>query len=347
MQTGKKIYGLDSFRFFAFLNVFIFHTGHGYKVGFLGIELFFVLSSFLLSYLALSEIRNTGTFSRTNFFIRRALRIYPLYFLLLVFSFYILPFLGDLLGFAVSLPNEPWYYWFFLSNFEPGETIYALKFFWSIAVEEQFYLLFILLSYWFKDRFYLPVIFLFAAFIAGLYLIERFDWSYYSNPIAYLPNFAAGMLSAGLFFERRSFVTNNRLLLTMLICIPLCVLCYKIQGLFIFFNLPFSFLAAAMILLIINYFQDESKRNFLTAITEHLGKYTYGLYLYSGYVIAFVVNLLMLKPSLPTFMLQLSILILISFTSYHLYEKHFLRLKLRFRERQPAETRPSKFPQPT
>ena len=79
-MNSSQIQGLNSLRFFAFLSVFTLHTTTWFTYGGLGVDFFFILSSFLLTYLALNEIETTGRFSRKNFFIRRALRIYPLYF---------------------------------------------------------------------------------------------------------------------------------------------------------------------------------------------------------------------------------------------------------------------------
>ena len=75
----RKIAGLNTLRFLAFLSIFLFHTEISFDYGYLGVDFFFVLSSFLLTFLAYKELDDTNTFSKKNFFMRRVLRIFPLY----------------------------------------------------------------------------------------------------------------------------------------------------------------------------------------------------------------------------------------------------------------------------
>lgn len=104
--------------------------------GFVGVDLFFVLSGFLITTLLLREERAKGRFSLRGFYWRRALRILPVYLLVVGFAvgyFGVLQGNYDLLG---LLP----YYLFFMANFLP-EHVPLLDPTWSLAVEEQFYLL--------------------------------------------------------------------------------------------------------------------------------------------------------------------------------------------------------------
>ncbi|MEP7211778.1 MAG: acyltransferase [Acidobacteriota bacterium] len=108
----KKIHfpDLDGWRFVAFLAVFFFHGFYTeldyirdsgqYKFvkgltanGNLGVDFFFVLSGFLIIYLLISERRATGRIDAKNFYIRRILRIFPLYYLCVGFGFIISLFL--------------------------------------------------------------------------------------------------------------------------------------------------------------------------------------------------------------------------------------------------------------
>ena len=104
--------------------------------GFLGVDLFFVISGYLIVTLLLREHRRTGTISLRNFYIRRTLRIFPVYYAIV---------------FALSL-----YYWLVNTDSEVGQQFlkdipiyltYTGNFFhpgwavvWSLAAEEQFYL---------------------------------------------------------------------------------------------------------------------------------------------------------------------------------------------------------------
>ena len=129
---------LDCLRFLAFLGVFIFHFDErAYAYGCLGVQLFFVLSGFLITRLLLqNETRNLRR-DLGIFYVRRTLRIFPLYYLVLV-----------VLLLAGRLPHA-WWHFSYLHNvlmfLQPHLTPGVTGHFWSLSVEEQFYLLYPLL----------------------------------------------------------------------------------------------------------------------------------------------------------------------------------------------------------
>jgi peptidoglycan/LPS O-acetylase OafA/YrhL len=107
--------------------------------GWIGVQLFFVLSGFLITRILL-DARDAPDYYR-SFFVRRALRIFPLYYAALLVLFVLLPALG-----LVSFESDPMVelsYWAYFSNwygpFHHGPE--AVSHFWSLAIEEQFYLL--------------------------------------------------------------------------------------------------------------------------------------------------------------------------------------------------------------
>lgn len=132
---------LDSLRAFAVILVCIHHWVHGrYSLGIIGVQLFFVLSGYLITGILLNlrkaivEGKQTWRFSLRRFYIRRFLRIFPLYYFCL-FVFFAL----DLFGIREAFP----WHLFYLSNvyfFLRGQFSGQFSHFWSLAVEEQFYL---------------------------------------------------------------------------------------------------------------------------------------------------------------------------------------------------------------
>lgn len=125
--------------------------------GWIGVDLFFVLSGFLITYLLLTEKQQTGTISLKNFFARRALRIWPVYYTGLAVFCFILPILYN----NVPVPIFRKFFIdhlipmvFFLGNYTltfRADTLVAMAIFsvpllqfvaplWSIAIEEQFYI---------------------------------------------------------------------------------------------------------------------------------------------------------------------------------------------------------------
>ncbi|MBX3166102.1 MAG: acyltransferase [Candidatus Eremiobacteraeota bacterium] len=108
--------------------------------GIFGVRLFMAMSGFLITYLMLRELKGTGRFSLRNFYVRRILRIWPAYFIVLGYMFWLFP---------GHLHERLWPYLLFLPNFEllrlthtPG--LYSnsqLSLLWSVGIEEQFYLI--------------------------------------------------------------------------------------------------------------------------------------------------------------------------------------------------------------
>jgi peptidoglycan/LPS O-acetylase OafA/YrhL len=153
--TGRHIPALDGIRALAILlviphNVDVMSTSYPafdfpaaalMHAGWIGVQLFFVLSGFLISG-NLLDSRGTSHFF-SAFFVRRALRILPLYFSVLVIALVLAPALLPVpQSLRDTLPHQVWL-WTFLSNWtEPyGGGVYGFSHFWSLAVEEQFYLL--------------------------------------------------------------------------------------------------------------------------------------------------------------------------------------------------------------
>jgi len=150
MRLPKHIPQLDVLRGVAVLAVMLYHAGDIFRPlhlrpisanGYLGVDLFFVLSGFLITDVLLNTKDRPEYFS--NFYARRALRIWPLYYLLLVFTFAILPIVYPSFTGPIFRLSHPWQsYLFFAQNlFANAQGAFVtLRVTWSLAVEEQFYL---------------------------------------------------------------------------------------------------------------------------------------------------------------------------------------------------------------
>lgn len=123
--------------------------------GAFGVDLFFVLSGFLITGILLDTKHRTRHYFR-NFYVRRVLRIFPLYYGFLAFMVFGLPVLARLMhhpdaGMTDNLKRIQWMFWLYVSNF--GDVLgidvngTAVGAFWSLAVEEQFYLVWPLVVY--------------------------------------------------------------------------------------------------------------------------------------------------------------------------------------------------------
>lgn len=114
---------------------------HLEQMGWIGVQLFFVLSGFLITRILLRTRGTEGYFS--NFYARRALRILPIYYLALTIILVVLPLLGLTPPELTATRQHQIWLWVFLSNWvQPaGHAVTGLTHFWSLAVEEQFYLI--------------------------------------------------------------------------------------------------------------------------------------------------------------------------------------------------------------
>lgn len=158
---------LDGLRGFAILFVIWNHVGlsggkaegllsklfiAGANAGWIGVHLFFVLSGFLITGILL-DARGTPDAWR-NFFMRRVLRIFPVYYFTLAFLFILLPAIGAMPAWLeADYQNQVWY-WTYLSNWSVAYGLggHGVPHFWSLAVEEQFYLVWPLVALWTRSR---------------------------------------------------------------------------------------------------------------------------------------------------------------------------------------------------
>jgi peptidoglycan/LPS O-acetylase OafA/YrhL len=144
---GGRIPSLDGVRAIAILLVLYAHAsipGHTQRIvsaikgrsGFLGVQLFFVLSGFLITTLLLREIARTGRVSRSGFYVRRALRILPVYLLYLAVVA-VLPWSEN-----TRMNGFDWLTALtYTVNFHPAPIPLAISHVWSLSIEEHFYLL--------------------------------------------------------------------------------------------------------------------------------------------------------------------------------------------------------------
>jgi peptidoglycan/LPS O-acetylase OafA/YrhL len=110
-----------------------------FQIGWIGVDLFFVLSGFLITGILADNMGGDRYFSA--FYARRALRILPVYFLAVFAAFHLLPRLFD--GFDTGGAGTEAAFWLFLMNFVqlPDQLARTVGHFWSLAIEEQFYLM--------------------------------------------------------------------------------------------------------------------------------------------------------------------------------------------------------------
>jgi len=154
-KAGKQIPTLDGLRAISFLIVFVSHTGLIPAVpGGFGVTVFFFLSGYLITTLMRREMEKSGTVSLRNFYIRRALRILPPFYLVLAVAS-IMTEAGAFKDVTIEwkgVAAQVFHfsnYWLIINHWPRGQAP-GTPVFWSLAVEEHFYLLFplIFLAFW-------------------------------------------------------------------------------------------------------------------------------------------------------------------------------------------------------
>jgi len=170
MQYRKEIDGL---RALAVIPVILFHAGFSlFNGGYVGVDIFFVISGYLITSVILNDLKK-DKFSLINFYERRARRILPALFFVMLFCipiayFYLLP--DEMVKFgrsliAVSLFGSNFLFWQESGYFDLASELKPLLHTWSLAIEEQFYIffpiLFVFLWKYFRSKVFISLLVIF------------------------------------------------------------------------------------------------------------------------------------------------------------------------------------------
>lgn len=311
---------------------------------------FFVLSGFLIIYLLFAEKEKSGRNNILKFYLRRTLRIWPLYFGIVLFSFYVVPVLFSFAGKSFYEPAGIYSYLFFFANFEmiKGIIPYSpmLAVLWSIAIEEQFYLFCpVLFSLFFKRiQWVLLALIIFSIGFRTLYIHN--ERIIYMHTFSILSDFAIGGLMAYFSFYRtklfHTIASMSKFWISTVYLIILIVLC----GYNFFFQSYLSVIFERTILGVLFVFilfeQTFCTHSFYKAgsikMFSWLGKISYGLYCFHPLAIKVSKDILLqfnflyqpVQYMIVLPILALSLTILGAWLSYTFYEKWFLQWKEKF-----------------
>ena len=211
---------IDGLRALSVISVIIFHLDHNFLPGgFIGVDIFFVISGYLISKIITSKI-DKNEFNISIFFISRARRILPMLFFILIFFFPLIFFL--LPSKMISISESILTGLFFVSNIifywqsgYFGEAINLKPFIhlWSLSVEEQFYIVFpIYCILFYKKKFFLSS--LIGFFIISFILANSFGAQYPNANFFLTPTRIWEILSGVffMFFEKKKISINSKIL---------------------------------------------------------------------------------------------------------------------------------------
>jgi len=344
----KHIKQLDAVRAIAVLLVLIWHGFPLHHLinrvpnGPIGVNMFFVLSGFLISRILMTDKRKAeqAGLSRLlvfkNFFVRRALRIFPIYYLLIVILWAVNGYAGSNteanMGYFLTYTSN--FYFFKIRQWDG-----ILSHTWSLAIEEQFYLVWPWLILFVHKRFLLPLIgSIIVLGVAAQYAVAGTFGDYL--PHACLNAFGAGAFLAWVMVYRSAALPRIYPLLVGLSIVAFLVLCFEVVTGH-WYYVPVRIIVAVMttwLIAHILYKPDSLYGPFSWVLNNKalifLGKISYGIYLYHPVVPRYTSDwLARMNQYIPVvgnhllFIEQCALIILTAWLSWRLIEQPLLRLK--------------------
>jgi peptidoglycan/LPS O-acetylase OafA/YrhL len=335
---GKPAFAVESGGAINFLSKFITQFVQNFGIG---VDIFFLLSGFLITYILLEEKKNNGTINILFFMIRRSFRIWPLYF----FIIGITPFLVVWLDFAKP---EYWSNLLFINNFRAIETglwTYPFSHFWSICIEEHFYLIWPFVIAFTPKKYLLSFFYFFIAssILFRLYFsfvtASSYSWIYL-HTISRIDVLVMGGIVAYYYSEKSfEFKLSNaaKFLLFGALFTSLFIEQYSNWETQFMAGFKKYFYMGAIGLLMLDYnFNPLLKLRLSSSkLVNYLGKVSYGIYMYHNVLSVIIVKKIMYSfgfNSAPLFFaLMISLSLIIPILSYELFEKHFLKIGNKFR----------------
>lgn len=304
-----------------------------------GVTIFFTLSGFLITYLILKE-KELGKVNIKAFYVRRILRIWPLYYL------YFFLVLAIIFLFSIHYPASSVPFYVFLAANVPfflGKTLPLLAHFWSLGVEEQFYLFFPQIAKlsnvnMMKVVKALIVVFLFLKFIC--WILDR----KYAIPlplaiveVTRFDTMLIGVLAAMYYYQQNKLFIQITTHISTQIIAWVCVIIITINKFNVASVIDSELICLISVALIMG---QVTKRNNIinleNRVCDFVGKISFGIYVIHPLLIFFFVKLIgkfqsqYLQNYLLVYGCVLVATILVAYISYEYYEKWFLKLKSKY-----------------
>lgn len=336
----KKIPQLDAVRGLAVLLVLLHNTDiypslHLSFVsgnGWMGVDLFFVLSGFLITGILVDTKKSEGYFR--NFYARRCLRIWPLYYSALLFMFVLVPLLRPSEAQTIfEARSAPWWAFpLFLQNFLVPIPIAAtglLGVTWSLAVEEQFYLVWPLVMRFCNESLLRNIAIAVICISPALrFYLSLHQVNIYSNTFCRLDGLMAGALLA-LLVRSRNFLSSKFVTgawITLLVSAPLALVFDTLHARW----LVFSLVALAAVSFV--YLALFSTQKWLQAILTnrflvYTGTISYGIYLLQKIPLDAAKTFHLDRHQFLALPITMAATYALAAMSWNLLEKPFLRLK--------------------
>lgn len=343
MSDYKYFPQIDGLRTLACFSVILHHYTFTYNygsftIGTYGVEVFFVISGFLITLILLNNKKqNSLSRSKTikKFMLKRILRLFPSYYLVLAILL-----VASLFGGVYLYRGNIFYFISYASNyyfFQNGFTVAALTHTWSLAVEEQFYLIWPMIILFLPKKRISSALWIFVGFgiffkiyfhgmsMSRLLPFYHFDSLGLGGLIAYYYSTGGISVEHGLVKLFKTSIFQTATIVTLLVYF------YSVKNSGIEFPIAVTLVSSALLIGTIfdlnGFLGSILRAGFMT----YLGKISYGLYLYHK-LIPEVVNPVfrhfsMDDSSLIKILLSIAITIGVSILSFKYFESFFLKIK--------------------
>ena len=337
----KRIPSLDGFRAISIILILFCHSrlSAGFprslsdlaRQGEVGVTVFFVISGFLITNLLLKEESENGGINIRLFYVRRALRIIPVYLLYVVFIL----FWRNVEAIGLSRSNLI-HVLTFTVNFDKNKD-WFLGHFWSLSVEEQFYLFWPAMLLLFRKHLKMILVLLIA--YSGIVRVIAYKFSGYglimlSPFFSYSDAIFIGAFGGILFFEKPGMfkhkIFHSPLTQLSALCLFLLFVFFTEHGMLAPVSLPFgnTIISLSVLFLIAAYISPSNE--IIYKILNHKAAVQIGVLSYSIYIWQQFFFLGEIKGFWRTFPYNIMAIYAVSTASYYLFEKPFLKLKQHF-----------------
>ena len=354
MEIKNKVVhfpGLNGIRAIAAITVLFWHLDEfschfdikpfGYFVnGFSrnAVDMFFVLSGFLITFLLLKEKESSKTIDIRKFYYRRILRIWPLYYLAVIITFIMIYF--NMIPEPENLKGSMFFYLFLMANvaFFFKMAIPSILPLWSVGVEEQFYMFWPWIIR--KSSKYLITLGTLFSTIHFLRLLGYFELPYFKSIYGFLnitriDIMILGAAGAVLVYKNKNIIKIFYRIEIQIIAWLLLIQSYIFGPVHVFSFFDYQLNAFIYLIIILNV--ATNKKSLLkldNALFKFFGKISYGLYVYHMLIVYFLAYLFKDSKIVMSYfgyvLLIFSLTTLVSYFSYNYFEKPFLRIKNKF-----------------
>ncbi|RYY39294.1 MAG: acyltransferase [Chitinophagaceae bacterium] len=382
LSTQRDFDGLYGLRYLCILVILVAHLfmtdcdfgqcheGYSYlqALGNCALQFFFVASAFLITFLLLAEEQKLGRLSLRNFFLRRVLRIWPAYFVLLLVvwgfvnrtAFFWIPNVSPAFA-AADTARCYGLYFAFLPHIVPfyHAMVPYLHHTYTIGIEEQFYFLWGMIFLLFRrGRLFIFALFALSIPLLGIIHYWAFAWnsslqhsgsaaSYALKAVTYLQysrlsTFAIGSFLGYSYFYGSSWVNVFRLRWVQLLVIALLAAVVALRIDIPFFHMEVLALLVGAVMLVAS-FPAQSLLRFNSRWLVYLGHRSYGIYLFHIIAVVLAVRTMEVLPLQGAARFVVLVPLAVAYAtalgtiSYAVVEQPFLKLKDRFKRVDPKQ----------